>query len=149
MKKTIVTVTMLLVAGTTAACGGGSAPKDASVDDFCHENTQSNNDESGKDAAKRLEDTGTPKDMPADARSGFEAILKLAKKDDGDMSEDDKKKAYDDLGDDDKKNIDAYISYVSSKCADELKDQMQDQMPDMPSMSDMPSISMPADPSGN
>ena len=142
MKKTILTATMLLVAGTTAACGG-SAPTDASVEDFCHEYTQSNDDESGEDAAKRLEETGTPKDMPDDARHGFEVIIKFAKKDDGDMSEDDKQKEYEDLSDGDKDDVDAFISYAADKCADEMKEQMEEQMPEMPDMT-MPTVPMPS-----
>ncbi|HEY3013982.1 MAG TPA: hypothetical protein VGJ41_02670 [Nocardioides sp.] len=142
MKKTILTATMMLVAGTTAACGG-SAPKDASVDDFCQEYTHSEDNESGEDAAKRLEDVGTPKDMPDDARHGFEVIIKLAKKDDGDMSDEDKQKEYDDLSDDDKDDVDAFLSYASEKCADQLKEQMEEQMPEMPDMS-MPSLPDPS-----
>ena len=91
----------LLVVGLLAGCGddgaGGDdaadAPSDASVEEFCqpfvdmlHEVSAQGEDLSDADAvqlaketADKLRETGTPADMPEDARRGFELVVeKLA-----------------------------------------------------------------------
>jgi len=87
MKKAAALATSLLLVGLGAsACGGGAsgAPKDASVEDFCS-TMQGFGDDSAEeskvaDHVDELKDTGTPSDMPEDARKGFEFIIENAEK---------------------------------------------------------------------
>jgi len=128
MKRAILTaVSLVLVAGGAAACGG--SPKDASTEDFCKAWTDASKDDnaSGKDIADKVGDVGTPKDASDSERHGYEVFLKLAKKDDGDKTDDEMKKEMDDLSDGDKKDVEAFFSYEAKTC-----------MPDMPDMSDAP-----------
>ena len=74
-----------------------------------------------KDAFKDLEDTGTPDDMPDDAREGFELIIDIA--DEADSSKDAEKKV-EDLSKDEQKKVEAFSTYTVKKCLD---------MPDLPS----------------
>lgn len=89
---------VLLVGAVMTACGGGDggAPTDASEKEFCE--TQSSliedllpddmtnpevpsNEEMAtavKDWGKKLEDVGTPEDIPEEARKGFEAVVQQA-----------------------------------------------------------------------
>jgi len=94
MRKTAALAAGLLLVGLgTSACGGGadSAPKDASVEDFCSAMEGFGDDSAAEskvaDHVDELRDTGTPSDMPEDARKGFESIIDNAEK-------------IDDLGDD-------------------------------------------------
>jgi hypothetical protein len=89
------TSAVLLVGAVTAACGGGGsgAPSDASEDGFCEAanslltdlmpddmsapEVPSDEDmaQAVKDWGTRMEEVGTPDDIPDDAREGFEAVL--------------------------------------------------------------------------
>lgn len=88
------TSAVLLVGAVTAACGGGGgAPGDASEDGFCEAanslltdlmpddmsapEVPSDEDmaQAVKDWGTRMEEVGTPEDIPDDAREGFEAVL--------------------------------------------------------------------------
>lgn len=88
------TSAVLLVGAATAACGGGGgAPGDASEDGFCEAanslltdlmpddmsapEVPSDEDmaQAVKDWGTRMEEVGTPEDIPDDAREGFEAVL--------------------------------------------------------------------------
>jgi hypothetical protein len=89
------TSAVLLVGAVTAACGGGDsgAPGDASEDGFCEAANSLLTDlmpddmsvpevpsdeemaRSVKDWGTRMEEVGTPEDIPDDAREGFEAVL--------------------------------------------------------------------------
>lgn len=89
------TCAVLLVGAVTAACGGGGggAPGDASQDGFCEAanglltdlmpddmsapEVPSDEDmaQAVKDWGTRMEEVGTPEDIPDDAREGFEAVL--------------------------------------------------------------------------
>jgi len=91
MKKTATIAASLMLVGFGAtACGGGgggggdSAPKDASVEDFCTAmkgfGDASAEESKVADHVDELKDTGTPSDMPEDARKGFEFIIDNAKK---------------------------------------------------------------------
>jgi hypothetical protein len=89
------TSAVLLVGAVTAACGGGGsgAPSDASEDGFCEAanslltdlmpddmsapEVPSDEDmaQAVKDWGTRMEEVGTPDDIPDDAREGFEAVI--------------------------------------------------------------------------
>lgn len=99
IRTRLTTTAALLVVGVVATgCGGGDgAPSDASEEDFC--STQSSliddllpddltnpevpTDEEMAEAVKgwgdKLEEVGTPEDIPDDARAGFEAVVQQAK----------------------------------------------------------------------
>ena len=126
----------LLLLGSLTACGG--APTDASKKDFCKVHNaepdlggldeNSSNKEIAKVFKKELdkitedaEETGTPEDIPDDAREGFELTLEKAK----DLSEDDIEKAikdeedpFEDFSGDDKKKVQAYDDWASDYCGD-------------------------------
>jgi len=138
MKKTILTLTMLLVAGTTAACGG--MPTDASQADFCDVYVGGMDDDTdGDEFAKELKKTGIPSDASDSEVNGLKILLKISKKD-----EDDQEDAYNDLGDDDKKDVDAFLGYAAETCSDEMDEKLKEQMPEMPEMPEMPTAPMPS-----
>jgi len=86
MKKTATIAASLMLVGFGAtACGGGgdSAPEDASVEDFCAALKgfgDSTDTTKVADVADKLKETGTPADIPADARKGFEFLIDNAEK---------------------------------------------------------------------
>jgi hypothetical protein len=83
--KTLAAAGLLVMTGALAACGGGSsstaatgaaaAPTGASTTDFCSTFQNMANDSTPKQAADKLQAVGTPSDMPADARHGFEVLV--------------------------------------------------------------------------
>lgn len=109
----------VLVMGSAAGCGddgggesggggggdqprGADAPRDASVEDFCatFEETSLT---TGADAAAKLAATGTPPDIPDDARRGFEYLI-------------DHPEGGADVATND--DVEAYVTYGSKTCAD-------------------------------
>ena len=115
MRRLLVAVTMLLVAGTTAACG---APDDASKKDFCDAiqglDKAGDDFDKNKDAFEELGNTGTPEGISDDGREGFEILVDLADKAD---SNKDAEKAADDLSSDEEKKVEAFGKYVGETCA--------------------------------
>ena len=83
-------VSVVLVAVSAAGCGsdsdgaggagggdgprGSDAPRDATVEDFCA-TFEETSMISGDEAAEKLAATGTPPDIPDDARRGFEYLI--------------------------------------------------------------------------
>ena len=59
------------MAGVTRAV----APEEASVDEFCKPFTDAGMDPKLSEVADQLKDVGTPKDIPDDARKGFEILI--------------------------------------------------------------------------
>ena len=114
MRRVLVGVTMLLVAGTTAACG---APDDASKKDFCDAiqglDKAGDDFDKNKDAFQELGDTGTPEGISDDGREGFEILIDLA--DEAESSKD-AQKAADDLSSNDQKKVEAFGKYVGETC---------------------------------
>ncbi len=134
----------LLVVGLLAGCGdggadssggadAGDAPGDASVEEFCQpfvdmleEVSAQGEDLSDADAvrlaketADKLRETGTPADMPEDARKGFELVIaKLADLPD-DATKDEVEKAQQ-LTEEEQAYSTALSQYIASKCADQL-----------------------------
>lgn len=121
MRHVLTGAAMLLVVGTTAACGSG-APDDASTEDFCEAFSGITKVENGKDLndlGDELEEVGTPDDISDEEREGFEVFVDAAK----DVDEDAKPDDFDDQTDvskDDEKKGDKFIEYASEKCADEM-----------------------------
>jgi hypothetical protein len=85
MKTASIAASLLLVGFGASACGGGadSAPKDASVEEFCTalEGFGDTTDTTKvTDVADKLKDVGTPAGIPDEARKGFEFIIDNASK---------------------------------------------------------------------
>ncbi len=87
-----------------AGCGGpdgSSAPKDASVQDFCKVvNGLDTSDPKG--FAEDLAETGTPKDIPSEARRGFEIMVDNA--------------AEKSISDGDQKKVSTFVAYFTTTC---------------------------------
>jgi hypothetical protein len=145
MRGALVGAGLVLMAGVVTGCGGDDAPDDASDKDFCDsfQRLGSSGDDfaKSKDAFKDLEDTGTPDDIPDDAREGFEIILDVAN--DADDSKEAAKKV-EELSKDDQKKVEAFTTYTLKKCMDlpELPSDLPTELPsDFPTElpSDFPS----------
>lgn len=123
MRHVLTGAAMILVVGTTAACGG-SAPTDASKEDFCEaygaigDLDQDSTGEDLQDYGKELEDVGTPDDMSDEERNGFEVYVDALKDADGDKKIEDIDEP--DLSDDEEKDAEAFSDYASEKCKDEV-----------------------------
>ncbi|MCD4532938.1 hypothetical protein LRP67_02430 [Nocardioides sp. cx-169] len=129
MKIALLAASLVLVGGTATACGG--APTDASKEDFCASFTKINESASGsageeptkddikkvKDAVKDFEETGTPEDIPDDAREGFEIFTEAVADIDDDASAKDLDEL-DSISGDDEKKFDAFGEYVTETCAE-------------------------------
>jgi soluble cytochrome b562 len=84
-KKSLAAAGLLVLTGATAACGSGSsstaatgaaaAPSGASTTDFCSTFQNMANDTTPKQAADKLQAVGTPSNIAADARHGFEVLV--------------------------------------------------------------------------
>ena len=109
LKRSLATGAAIVIAGLSlVACGsdddgggggGGDAadaPTDASTEDFCKVFTDVTSDlsengsadeqaDAAHDVADKFNDVGTPEDMPADARHGFEVFIGFL----GDVDSDD------------------------------------------------------------
>lgn len=121
MRRFLAGASLLLVAGMTAACGG--APDDASEKDFCEtmegaptEDKPSQDDLD--DWVDELEDTGTPEDIPDDARKGFETFVDVV----GDLDMDDSEKEIeeeldDEVKGDDEDDVNAFLEYYAKTCS--------------------------------
>lgn len=95
MKRVLSVAALALAGSTTLVACGGSAPTDASEDDFCSsvENALTSVGEQADkegddeidtgDAVSELEETGTPEGIPDDAREGFEGLIEALKDVDG------------------------------------------------------------------
>lgn len=117
MKKMAIAASLLLVGIGTSACGGdsNSAPTDASMETFCSTLTSIADDASAEDVAEALTKVGTPSDIPADARAGFEFMVDNAKElEEFDPS--DASALEDKFGATDAKNMTAFVNYLVSSC---------------------------------
>lgn len=138
MKLGLVVAGLVLVAGGAAGCGGGGdsggsgggSDKTASKDDFCgafqkfYEDVtavgqdQKNLGKVLKDAAKRIRDVGTPKDIPDDAKEGLKITLDAIDGLPDDAGTEDLSKLDSKFSDADKKKTDAFTSYLDKTCPD-------------------------------
>lgn len=103
-------------AAVLVGCGSPGIPTDASVKDFCTASDKFaavTKFADGVKAADRLHDTGTPKNVPADARAGFELVVGLVtdSKDQADLE-----KRYNKMTDTEKKSVNALDAYIGTTC---------------------------------
>ena len=148
------TTTVLLVGAVTTACGGGGAPSDASEKDFCATQTSLLQDllpddmtnpevpsdeemaKAVKNWGKKLEEVGTPDDIPEDARKGFERVMKQANDIDPSDFTIDKLEQLESGGAEAsaeaKKQAQAFTDYLTETCGNPLDDLDMPEMPEMP-----------------
>lgn len=153
-----VSTAALLIGAAASACGGGGAgggaPTDASEKEFCQtqsslledlmpadmSNPELPSDEqmatAVKDWAKKIDQVGTPEDIPDDAREGFEAIVEQANEIDASDFSIEKLEQLEAGGKDAsaeaKKQADAFEKYLTDTCGNPL-DNLD--MPEMPESS--------------
>lgn len=150
-----VSTTVLLIGAAASACGGGAgggAPTDASEKEFCQ--TQSSlledllpedmanpelpSDEqmakAVKDWGAKLEEVGTPDDIPDDARKGFEAVVEQADEIDASDFSIEKLEELEAGGKDAsaeaKKQAAAFEKYLTDTCGNPLDNLDMPEMPD-------------------
>jgi hypothetical protein len=130
MKLALTAASLVLVAGGAVACGGNDSGSDktASKDAFCgafdqfyKDLTSVGQDDKNlgkvlKKAAKRIEDVGTPKGIPADAKEGLQITLDAIDKLPDDASADDISGLDAKFSDADKKKTDAFSTYLDKEC---------------------------------
>jgi hypothetical protein len=135
MKLALAAASLVLVAGGAAGCGdngggGSSSSKTASTKDFCAAfqsfyddltsvgGSDKNLGKVLKDAAKKIEDVGTPKGIPGDAKDGLQITLDAIDKLPDDASAADISKLDSGFSADEKKKTDAFSSYLAKTCPD-------------------------------
>ena len=137
MKLGLLAASLVLVAGGAVGCGddggGGGAAKDeesASTDDFCGAfqafaddlagvtGQEANLGEILKKAAQRIEDVGTPKDIPDDAKEGLQLTLDAILDLPDDASVEDMGGLEEGFSDADKEKTDAFSEYLEKTCPD-------------------------------
>ncbi len=142
MRLGLLAAAVVLVAGGAVGCsddggggGGGAAADPSSVEEFCgalkdfqvdFEAADPTKDLAAyiktiKDAADRLDDVGTPEDMPAAAREGFDLTVK--KIDDlSDSATVDDLAGIGKVSDADQEKLDALNQYIAKTCPDLVDD---------------------------
>jgi hypothetical protein len=136
MKLGLLAASLVLVAGGAVGCGddgGGGAAKDdesASTEDFCGAfeafaddladvtGQEENLGEILKKAAKRIEDVGTPKGIPDDAKEGLQLTLDAIADLPDDASVEDMGGLEEGFSDADKEKTDAFSEYLEKTCPD-------------------------------
>jgi hypothetical protein len=115
MRRVTAGCAALLTSAALAGCGGG-IPQDASVKDFCKAGekfSSATKFDAGVKAAENLEDTGTPKNIPDNARDGFEVVVDMVT---GSKDTKDLQKRFDKLSNKDKSSMDAPDKYIRKTC---------------------------------
>ena len=150
-----VSTAVLLVGAVASACGsggGGGAPDDASEKDFCQTQTSLLEDlmpddmsnpelpsdeqmaRAVKDWGKKIEEVGTPEDIPDDARKGFERVVEMANDiDPADFSIEkleELEAGGEEASAEAKKQAAAFEKYLTEKCGNPLDDLDMPEMPD-------------------
>jgi hypothetical protein len=137
MRLGLLAASLVLVAGGAVGCsddgGGGAGGGDdaPSAKEFCGALKDFQDDfaaadptkdlkayiQTLKDAAGRLDNVGTPEDIPADAQDGFDFYVeKITNLDDEATT--DELAGIGDVSDEDQKKLDALDDYVSRTCPD-------------------------------
>ena len=146
---------VLLVGAVTSACGeGGGAPTDASKDGFCEAAHSLMSDllpedlstpelpsdedmaQAVKDWGSRMEEVGTPDDIPDDARKGFETVVDQAREIDAADFSIEKLEELEQGGADASKEVeeqaDAFGDYLTETCGNPMDDIEMPELPEIP-----------------
>lgn len=144
MRTALLAASLALVAATTVACGddqdtdstsaGASspsgAPTDASTEDFCGtfedfvsetqalgaEPTAAQVVDALKGVAETLQEVGTPEDVPADARAGFELVVTTIEELPQDATEQQVSELDKDFSEEESAQSDAFDAYLQETC---------------------------------
>lgn len=146
MRTTTSAAGLLLLAGFLAGCGGDSAPTDATEAQFCDtygslvERMAEMNPEDPstgiramKDWADAMQETGTPEDMPDDAREGFERMVESIRG----IDEDATLQELEQLGEDISETGEAFGTYATETCPDALGGLLGDLEDEMGELEDL------------
>ena len=139
MKHVLIAAVLLSLGGVAAGCGGNSdsassasstptassspsgAPTDGSSSDLCTALQAGSTIKDGADVADfadGLEQAGTPSDIPADARKGFDVYVGVLNKVDPKATAQDLKNMKNvNLSKADQTNVQAFLTYASTACA--------------------------------
>ena len=133
MKAALTIASLALVLTGVSGCGDDGPPTDASADDFC-ENFSALGEEflalgedpddadvikTVKSLADDMAETGTPEDIPDDARAGFEVGVEAIQDLDDDASIEDFDTLDEEFSDEDQENSDAFDTYLEETCGTE------------------------------
>ena len=141
MRTALTIAGFALAMGGLVGCGGsdsggsdsgGGMPTDASTSEFCQNFKDLTTDlgkvdpegdgadavSALKDAADQMESTGTPSDIPDEARSGLEVTLQAIQGLPDDATLDDITNLEKTLSDAEQKDADAFDTYLQDTCAD-------------------------------
>ena len=144
MKSALLAASLVLVGGAALGCSGGSdgAPADASEDDYCAsyrtlyadmstmtEATDAEIIAKIKDWGATMQETGTPSDMPDDARAGFETTLGFIDGLADDATAEDFEKMDSDLSEEETQQVSEFDTYTTETCGSPLDDM---EVPEMP-----------------
>ena len=137
MKKALLAASLVLVAGSAVGCNSSNnssagAPSDVSEKDFCANIDSISKDMGGlganskpadivkalKDAGKKIEDTGTPAGISADARKGFDIeVQKIKDLPDNAATMQDLQSLQSGLSKDEQASVKAFDDYVTKTCS--------------------------------
>lgn len=136
MRALLMAAALLAAGSLTAGCGGdedAAASGSPSSREFCQaynslfdsfSASEAPSDEESVKALKawagELEETGTPEDIPEDARRGFEVILDTVDRIDDDATQDELKALTDGLGKQDQDDSAAFGEYATKTCPMEM-----------------------------
>lgn len=133
---------LVLAAALLTGCGSDEPPADASEDEFCDAYSTLYDDmevmasddtgkmiEAMKEWSDAISESGTPEDIPAEAREGYELLVEEIDDVDPDATEEELDQIGDDMGDEGEKTIDAFSEWATETCPPP--------MPDMGELEDM------------
>lgn len=136
---------LILVAGAATGCGGGS-PSDASNESFCDaydslftdmgamaESDEGELVEIIKAWGREMQETGTPDDIPEQAREGFEASMEMIEELDETTTPEDFDKLDQEMSEAQKDAVDAFDTWTTETCGSPLDDMDLPDMPELPS----------------
>jgi hypothetical protein len=119
---------LVVLGGATAACGSSDSsssasnggPTDASKSSFCGTFKNLSDSTTPKDAASAFEKVGTPSDIPAAARSGYETLVSHLSSMSDSSSASDLQNMEKSLSAADQENVTAFITYLAKECVGDL-----------------------------
>lgn len=128
----LVLVAVIAVVAVVVLGGGGGAPDNASKEDFCDNQQELYTDVAAaavsgddtaiakaiRDYADDAEETGTPSDIPDDARRGFELQLERAQDVDDDATTEDLQKMDQDYSKEEQADGQAFNDYATQTCGE-------------------------------
>ena len=119
---------LLVVLGVTAGCGSSDSsstasaagPTDADKTTFCTSFQKLSDSTTPKEAAAAFEKVGTPSDITADARSGYEVLVSHLSTMADNASSGDLNAMQQSLSATDRKNVIAFVTYLTKECVGSL-----------------------------